>query len=326
MTERRLLFSLATVFSALLLASLFLGPTSISPLRALSALFGGGSEADQLVIQSIRAPRAIAAFLVGGSLAMAGAALQGLLRNPLAEPGILGVTSGAIFGATVALAYGAAVPFISVPVAAILGALLATALITAVAIRVQSVSTLILFGIGLSSIIGALMSLLLSLAPTPFTLAEIINWSFGTVANRSWRDLALAAPMMLTGAGLILSVRRGYDLLTFGEELASGAGLDLKRQQVVTVIGAGLLAGAAVSVAGGIGFVGIVAPHIIRPLVGQKPGASLLPSALLGGILILGADLLLRILPFGPELRLGVVATLLGAPIFILIALQRKGG
>ncbi|NNU14736.1 iron ABC transporter permease [Parvularcula sp. ZS-1/3] len=325
MTERRLLFSLTAASVALLLLSLFLGPTPISPLRAVAALFGSGSEADQLVIQAIRLPRTIAAFLVGGSLAMAGAALQGLLRNPLAEPGVLGITSGAILGATLTLAFGAAVPIFSVPVAAIAGALGTTALVAAVAIRVRSVSTLILFGIGLSSIIGALMSLILSLAPTPFTLAEIINWSFGTVANRSWQDLWIAGPMMAAGASILLSARRGFDLLTFGEELAAGAGLDLKSQQAVTVIGAGLLTGAAVSVAGGIGFIGIVAPHIIRPLTGHRPGASLLPAAMTGGILIIGADLLLRILPFGAELRLGVVAALIGAPVFILIALQRRG-
>ena len=212
-----------------------------------------------------------------------------------------------------------------VPAAAITGAMLGTLLIAAVASRVRSVATLILFGIGLSSFVGALMSLLLSLAPTPFTLAEMVNWTFGSVSNRSWLDLASTVPFMAVGAVILLIARHGYTALSLGDETALAMGLNVPKHRMITVIGTGLLAGGAVALAGGIGFVGIVAPHLVRPLTDHDPARSLVPSALLAGALVLAADIAIRLLP-GSELRLGVVAALLGAPVFIWIAVQRNGG
>lgn len=320
LTAKLTLGSLVLAFLGLLI-----GPAEINPLEAVAALFGAGDPDHRLIIQSIRLPRIVAAFLVGGALAMAGGALQGLLRNPLAEPGVLGVTASGLFGATLALAFGIGQAAVMVPLSAIAGAVAATALIALVALRVRSIPTLILFGIGLSSLVGAVMSLVLSLAPTPFTLAEIVNWSFGTVENRSWRDLAIAAPFLVAGTALLYRSRHGHTVLSLGEEAASATGLDLSKHRMQTVLGAGLATGAAISVAGGIGFVGIVAPHIIRPLTRHDPGASLLPSFVAGGAMLLAADLLLRVAPGGGDLRLGVLTALVGAPAFIWIALQRRG-
>lgn len=324
MNTTKLNLALAAAAAAIVLVGLFLGSAPIGPLRALGASIGLGDPRDVLVVQAIRLPRALAAFVVGGSLALAGAALQGLLRNPLAEPGVLGVSASSILGATLVLYFGVAAPALTVPLASVAGGLAATALIAGAAMRIRSVGTLILFGIGLSSFIGASMSLVLSLAPTPFTLAEMVNWTFGSVTNRSWRDLGFAAPFLTLGAALLFRARRGLTLLSLGEDAAQASGLDLRRHRVLVVAGSGLLTGAAVSIAGGIGFVGLVAPHLVRPLTGHDPGASLLPSFLAGGVLLGAADLLLRIIPVG-DLRLGVVTALVGAPVFIWIALQRRG-
>lgn len=323
---KRLDLILATLCVLVGLISLPIGPMPIGLDTILPAVIGVGPEDKVIIVQSIRLPRILCAFLVGAALAASGAGLQGLLRNPLAEPGVLGVTASSLFGATIALSFGVGAAVFLVPLAAIGGAIGATLLIATIAIRVRSIPTLILFGIGLTSFIGALMSLILSLAPTPFTLAELVNWSFGTVENRSWRDLALAAPFLLAGGIALWISRRGHSLLSLGEDAARIAGLDVQRHRMVTVVGAGLLTGAAVSIAGGIGFVGIVAPHIIRPLIKHDPGATILSASLLGGLLLMVADLALRILPFGSDLRLGVLTALLGAPAFVWIALQRKGG
>lgn len=314
--------SILAVFAACLL-----GSTPMSPERVLAAFFGGGDAGDRLVIWQIRLPRALAAYMVGASLGISGAALQGLLRNPLAEPGVLGVSATASLAATFSLYYGlvALSPWI-LPLSAILGALAATGLITLAAIRTRSVVTLILIGVGLSSFAGAAMSLLMNLAPNPFSLADMINWMLGSVANRSFREIGLAAPFILAGAAILLISRRGLSALTLGEEAASGVGLNLRAQRILTVLGAGLATGGSVALAGAIGFVGIVAPHVIRPFVGHDPARSLVPSALFAGLILVLADIGVRIIPTSNELKLGVVAALIGAPAFVWIAMQRRTG
>ncbi|MEM1263513.1 MAG: iron ABC transporter permease, partial [Pseudomonadota bacterium] len=256
---------------------------------------------------------------------VSGAALQGLLRNPLAEPGVLGVSATASMSATFALYYGlVALNAWALPIAAIAGAVLATALIALAALRTSSVVTLILIGVGLSSFAGAMMSLLMNLAPNPFSLSDMINWMLGSVANRSFNDLAFSAPFLVIGCAILFGSRRGLSALTLGDEAASGVGLNLRRQRVLVVLGAGLATGAAVALAGAIGFVGIVAPHIIRPWVAYDPARSLLPSALLAGLILVVADIGVRLAPTDNELKLGVVAALIGAPAFVWIAMQRR--
>ncbi len=320
LTTFLLIASLLTLFMACLL-----GATPLGPDRVVQTLFGAGTPGDTVVIWQIRMPRALAAYAVGAALGLSGAALQGLLRNPLAEPGVLGVTASAALGATFALYYGL-VSFSAwvLPVAAISGALIATIIIAIAAIKVQSVITLILIGVGLSSFSAALMSLLMNLAPNPFALSDMLNWMLGSVANRSLDDLYFAGPFLAIGFVILLATRDGLSALTLGEEGASGIGLDLRRQRIFVIIGTGLLTGAAVSIAGAIGFIGIIVPHIIRPMVRHDPARSLLPSALLAGIGLVLADILVRTVPSTSELKLGVVMALIGAPAFVWIAMRGR--
>jgi iron complex transport system permease protein len=308
-----------------ILAACMLGSTPMDVSRVIAALVGQSSAGDSVVIWQIRLPRALSAFVVGAALGTSGAALQGLLRNPLAEPGILGVTATASLSATFALYYGftAGSAFL-LPVFAIVGALAATALLAAAAVRIKSVVTLILLGVGLSSFSAAVMSLLLNLAPNPFSLSDMINWLLGSVANRSFDDLQMTMPFVVLGLAILFATRRGLSALTLGEEAASGIGLNLRRQRIAVVLGAGIATGASVALAGAIGFVGIVAPHLVRPLVDHDPARSLLPSALMAGLILVVADICIRLLPTVTELKLGVVAALIGAPAFIWIAIQRR--
>ncbi len=315
---------LATGLLAIACACL-LGSTPLGAGRVLAALAGQAAPGDAIVLLEIRLPRALAAFLVGAALGASGAALQGLLRNPLAEPGVLGVSATSALFATVALYYGlAAAGAFVVPLAATAGALAATALLAVAALRIRSIVTLILLGVGLSSFSGAAMSLLLNLAPNPFTLSDMINWLLGSVANRGYGDLAVALPFVAIGLLILFASRRGLSVLTLGEEAAAGAGLHLARQRLLVVLGAGIATGGAVGLAGAIGFVGIVAPHVIRPFVDHDPARSVVPSALLAGVLLVLADIAVRLIPTTNELKLGVLAALIGAPAFAWIALQRR--
>ena len=321
----RLIGALLIGLGIALLASLALGSVAL-PVRSVVAALGfQASAADQLVVWQIRLPRALAAASVGAALGMSGAALQGLLRNPLAEPGILGVSATAALCATVTLFFGlAGAGTYVMPAAAVAGALLATFAVSAAALRSQSVVTLILIGVGLSSFAAALMALLLNFAPNPFTLSDMVNWTLGSVANRSLADLVFAGPILASGMAILWVMRRGLSALALGDETAQGLGLDLTRQRLGVILGAGLATGGAVALAGAIGFVGIVAPHLVRPFVHYDPARVLVPSALLGALLLVLADIGVRILPTDSELKLGVVAALIGAPIFVWIAAQRR--
>jgi iron complex transport system permease protein len=324
-TSRRLIIVLGLASFICIVVACTLGSTPLGISRVIAALFGQSSVGDHIVIWEIRLPRSLSAYVVGAALGASGAALQGLLRNPLAEPGVLGVTATASLSATFALYYGlASTSAYLLPVYAIAGALAATALLAAAAIRIKSVVTLILLGVGLSSFSAAMMSLLLNLAPNPFSLADMINWLLGSVANRSFEDLNIVMPFVVAGLAILFFSRRGLSALTLGEEAASGIGLNLSRQRIAVVLGAGLATGASVALAGAIGFVGIVAPHLIRPIVGYDPARSLLPSAMLAGLILVAADIGVRLLPTATELKLGVVAAIIGAPAFIWIAVSRR--
>lgn len=323
----RVTLALVLALLAALFAALLLGAVPLAPGRVLAALAGWGSTGDGLVVWQIRMPRALAAALVGAALGMSGAALQGLLRNPLAEPGILGVSASAALLGSSALYFGlAALHPLILPLATVAGALAATLVVAAAALRTRSVVTLILVGVGLSSFAGALMALLMNLAPNPFSLADMVNWMLGTVDNRSFDDLALAGPFLAAGMAILLGHRRGLAALALGEEAAEGLGLDLRRQRLGVIIGTGLVTGAAVALAGAIGFVGIVAPHLLRPLMRHDPARLLVPSALLGAVLLVLADIGVRLIPTESELKLGVVVALIGAPVFVWIAAQRRLG
>ncbi len=315
---------LAGASIALILLSLFIGPAAIAPGDALAALFSDQG-AVSAIIREIRLPRALAAFLAGACLGAAGAGLQGLLRNPLADPGVLGVSAAAALGAVIAIYFNlAALAFWAAPMMAILFALGATAALYALGAGRVTTARLILIGVGLSSFSGALISLAMNLSPNPFALSDLINWLFGTVANRSFADLALAAPFAFLGFVMIIAAAPGLLALTLGEETADSLGADLKRTRALVIIGAAFLVGASVATAGAIGFVGIVAPHLVRAFAGQNPARLLLPSALMGGLMLAGADIVIRLLPFDQELRLGVAAALIGAPGFVWVAATTK--
>lgn len=325
MSEQRLIPYLLLASLVVMVAALTIGPWPMPVRDAFSALLGGGAANDRVVIWEIRLPRAIAAFLVGAALGISGAALQGLLRNPLAEPGVLGVSATSSLAAVCMLYFGIAREFpVLMPLAAIGGAVIATLFIGAVAIGTSSSVSLILVGAALSSFAGALMSLLMSTAQDLYSLSDMVDWMMGSVSNRSLDDLLLSGPFVAAGAILLLSQGRGLSILSLGEEAAHGAGLDLKRTRLLVTLGAGLAVGGAVSIAGIIGFVGIVAPHIVRPWVRHDPGRTLIPSALLAGLMLTVSDIVIRILPTPMELKLGVVAAIFGAPIFAWIAARRR--
>lgn len=321
MTRLRLNALLAVAGLAAILAGLMAGSAPLSLADTLSGLLGGGTEGARLIVQEIRLPRVLAAFLTGAALGASGALLQGLLRNPLADPGVLGVSAMAALGAVIAIWFGlAAISAFAVPLMAIAFAALAAALLAGLAAARLSVVQLILAGVGLSSFAGALSALAMNLAPTPFTLSDLVNWLLGSVANRSFTDLALAAPFWIAGAGLAALALPGLRALTLGEDTALSLGANVPRTRLLAILASALLTGAAVAVAGMIGFVGIVAPHLVRPLVRHDPGDLILPSALAAGTILALADLAIRLAPFTQELKLGVAAALVGAPAFIWIA------
>lgn len=317
----RLTLILALMAALLFAVSALVGSAPIALGDTLAALTGQGDERIRTILWELRLPRAAAAFATGAALGLAGAALQGLLQNPLAEPGVLGVSAFSALGAVIAIFFGfAAVNSFAVPLAAILGAGVATLLLVFAAIRGAGSVTLLLIGIGLSSFAGALMSLALNMAPNPYSLADLVNWMMGSVANRSWADLLLGAPGWIIGAALVFLAGPGLRALSLGDETARSLGADPRRIRLLVIGGTSLLAGASVATAGTIGFVGIVAPHVIRPFVRHDPQRLLIPSALLAGIILMAADIAIRVLPFQQELKLGVAAALVGGPVFIWIA------
>lgn len=277
-----------------------------------------------LIVAELRAPRAVLGAMIGGALGLSGAVMQGYLRNPLADPGLFGVSSCAALGAVAVLFFtsGAASP-VAISISALLGAASSMALLGAAAGRDTIEFTLI--GLILSSLGGALTALLISLAPTPFASSEIITWLMGAITDRSWSDVALAAPFIVLGAGVLITLGHALDALALGETVARSLGVHLHSVRWRIVLGTGLCVGAAVACAGVIGFVGLMIPHVMRAFVGHRPSALLLPSALAGGILVVVADACVRLLPTVSELRLGVVMSLLGAPFFwmVLISMRR---
>lgn len=318
---------LTLVIIILFILSAIAGSAPLSLSDTLSALAGGGEEAVRTIVWQLRLPRAAAALLAGASLGLAGAALQGLFQNPLAEPGVLGVSAWSALGAVIAIYFGfAGSSSLAIPFAAFLGAMGAMMVLVLAALSGAGSVTLLLIGIGLSGLAGALVSLALNFAPNPYSLADLINWMMGSVANRSWADLLAPAPGWIAGACLILLAGPGLRALSLGDETAATLGADPRRTRLLVITGTALLAGSSVATAGAIGFVGIIAPHIVRPLVRHDPCLLLIPSALLAGSLLMGADLLVRILPAPQELRLGVAAALVGGPVFIWIAARQAGG
>jgi iron complex transport system permease protein len=310
---------LAVLLLAALALSVAFGETALSLAQYRDALARPDSPVREILL-GIRAPRAVCAALVGGALGLAGAVMQGLLRNPLAEPGVLGVSAWSASAAALVIAMGAAAAPGAVEVAALGGALAAGAVIAVIAARFREPETLILFGVALAALGGAVTALIFNLSPSPITIAEVQAWLQGSVDNRDWGDMAPELIPMALGVALCAYAARGLRMLTLGEESAALSGLPMARLRVAAIAGAALLTGASVALAGIIGFVGLAAPHMVRGSVNDDPARTLAPSALAGAILLTLADLAARLIPSEEELRLGVVTALFGAPIFALVA------
>lgn len=317
--SQKLLFTgLGLMVGLLTLASLLIGPAGFSIADSLAALFDGTGDAVSLVMQEIRLPRALLAIMVGISLGLSGAALQGYLRNPLAEPGLIGVSSSAALGAVVTLQTGlAAQMMFALPFFGLFGAGVAVVLLLLLAGPRGGSLTLILAGIAISALAAALTSLVLNLSPNPFATSEIVFWMLGSLADRSFSHITIALPFMVLGWILILSTSRGLDALILGEDAAASLGINLTRLRWVLVLGVAACTGAATSVVGAIGFVGLVVPHILRPFVGARPSRLLPASALGGAALVLAADIAARIILPDRDLKLGVVMAIIGAPVFL---------
>ena len=309
---------------ALLLAALALAiPLSLLAGQVWLNLFAPQAANAFTILAELRAPRAALALVIGAGLGGAGAAMQGYLRNPLADPGLFGVAPTAAFGAVLSLALGlgALLPLASLIGAAV--AMAALALIAGGASGPNSTTLFALAGLMLASLSGALTSLVISLAPNPFALSEIVTWLMGSLESRSWHDVLLAAPPTALGLVLLARAAPALDALTLGEETARSLGVDPTRLLWLMVLGTGLVVGAGVAAAGIIGFVGLVVPHLLRPYTDQRPSSLILPSALGGALLLLLADCLCRLLPLaGGELRIGIALSLLGAPFFLRLLLR----
>ncbi|MET0371748.1 MAG: iron ABC transporter permease [Sphingobium sp.] len=315
------ILTLLLVSAALL--SVLAGTVWLAPGQAWEALFSSTIDLPGLIVREIRLPRTILAMAIGASLGLSGATLQGLLRNPLAEPGLLGVTSGASLGAVIAIYFGFASSFgLATPLFALTGAFI-TAGIALMLARSGGTLALILTGVAISSITMALVMLALNLAPNPYAAYEIMTWLMGSLSDRSWDHVMLALPFVLPGLILLLFTARALDALTLGEVQAESLGVPVARIRLLALAGTALSVGAATSIAGSIGFVGLMAPHLVRPLVGHQPGKVLLPAMLAGALLVTLADVATRTLVFGgAPLNIGVFTSLIGTPFFLWLILH----
>jgi iron complex transport system permease protein len=314
---------LGAAVAALALASLFLGYAPLSAGDVMRGLMGEGGTA-AIVVQEIRVPRALLAILIGGALGLGGAALQGLMRNPLAEPGVIGVSAAASLGAVGAMYYGlaAAWPY-ALPVMAMAGAGLATLFLLFVSAR-GGILSLILAGVAVSSLCAALTSVALNLSPNAYASSEIVYWLLGSLRDRGMEDVALAAPFVLVGCAIVLAFGRQLDALALGDDAARSLGVSVPTLSAWIVAGVALAVGASVGVAGAIGFVGLIVPHVLRPWVGHRPSSLLLPSALGGAALLTAADIAVRIVPSPNELMLGVMTAMIGAPFFFWLIFRNR--
>lgn len=284
-----------------------------------------GDTVDALVVKEIRLPRALLATLVGACLGLAGAAIQGLLRNPLAGPGLVGVSNCAALGAVIVFYFGfTSLAWYMLPIGGLLGAGLGVLLIFFLAGRQASVLGLILAGVAINAVASSLISLALNFSQNPYAMSEIVYWLLGSVADRSLADVAIALPFMAVGCLCLASSARFLDALSFGEESAQSMGFSIQGQRALIIVGVACTVGASVSVSGNVGFVGLVVPHLMRPLVDGQPGRLLLPSALAGALMVLLADVAVQWLSPQQELKLGVITALVGGPFFLALVYRMR--
>jgi len=317
--SRRLILGLTALILLLMLVSLMVGPAGLSPREALLALISGEGPAG-IIVRDIRLPRTLLAVLIGATLGLSGAALQGLLRNPLAEPALFGAPQAAAAAASFMIAFGfVSATSLAVPLAGMAGALVSVGGLVAIAGSRASLTVILLAGLALASFAGAVTALILNLAPNPFIALEVAFWLLGSLEDRSSDHLMIAAPFLLASWVVLFANARSFRALTLGEDAAASLGVDLVRTRLMVVVGVALGVGAAVAVAGSIGFVGLVAPHLVRRAVNSDPARVMLPGALAGAALLLAADTAVRIIPAAIELKVGVVTALIGVPFFLMM-------
>jgi iron complex transport system permease protein len=319
-----LILGLVVLLALLISASMLVGPRGAGTSDLFALLQAGDADTAWLIMREVRLPRTAIAAMEGITLGLAGAVLQGYLRNPLADPGVIGVSSGASLFAVIALYSGLSLAFpLALPLFAIVGALLAVILLNSLAGR-GGMLTLILAGAAIAALAGAFSQLTLNLSDNPYAATEIVFWLMGSVTDRSLDQLTLAAPFMVIGWLMLAASARSLDALSLGEEAAASLGVDLRRTRFLITGGVAVAVGAGTAVTGGIAFVGLVVPHLLRPLVGHSPSRLLLASALGGGALLVAADILVRVIALETELKLGVVTALIGAPFFLWLIFKAR--
>lgn len=322
----KLALTLSLLCIALFAGSLVTGRAPVSALQSLEALWSDKGTPMNVVMREIRLPRALLAVMIGASLGLSGAAMQGYLRNPLAEPGLIGVSASSALGAVLAIQTGMAASLtLALPLSALSAALLSVTLVLLLAGPRGSSLTLILAGIALSALASALTSLVLNLSPNPFAAAEIVFWMLGALSDRSFEHVWIALPFMALGWVLLGTLGRSLDALTLGEDAAEAMGIRLSHVRLKLVIGTAACVGAATAVAGAIGFVGLVVPHVLRRFVGARPSSLLWASALGGAAMVLAADIAVRVLLPERDLKLGVLMALVGAPLFLHLIYKTRG-
>jgi len=322
--ERLITAVLVLLLAGFFGASLFSGTVWLPPSEVVGGFLNGDEELAGVIVRELRLPRALLAIMVGATLGLCGAVLQGLTRNPLAEPGLLGTSAGASLGAVIAIYFGFGAVFAyATPVFGLLGALAATALAFALAWGGGTLA-LVLAGVAVTGLCGALITLALNLAPNANAAYETMTWMMGSLADRNWDHVWLAAPFMLAGMAAMATTARALDALSLGEAQAQSLGVDLKRTRLIILVATATAVGAATSVAGAIGFIGLVAPHLVRAFVGYQPSRVLLPAALAGAVLLLGADMATRLVQLGPELKVGAFTSVIGTPFFFWLVVKLR--
>lgn len=307
------------------IGSLMIGRTPLGFIEILNGFIGPVNDPVTIIVKELRLPRVLLGILIGATLGVSGAALQGVLRNPLADPGVIGVTASASLGAVIAIHLGLAILWpLFIPIFAMAGALIATIILLVVSVRESSVLMLILVGIGISSLAVAGISLVMNMAESPMSVRDMIMWMLGSLENRTTTDLLLALPFILFGWIMMINIGQGLNALSIGEDTAQSMGINISMLKLRVVIGSAISVGAAVAACGSIGFIGLVVPHMVRGLITTEPGGIILPSALMGGLLLTLADLMTRLPMPGAPLQLGVVTSLIGAPAFLYIVYKTR--
>ena len=317
--------ALIILVAVLFLVALNTGAADIQTLQAIQDLWQQHDSLDSLIFADIRLPRAILATTVGATLGLSGAALQGLLRNPLAGPGLVGVSNGAALGAVIALYFGlSSIFWFAVPALGMIGAGVSVLLVFLLSGKTASIMTLLLAGVAVNALASSFISLALNFAPNPYAMSEMVFWLLGSIANRSMTDVFLALPFMVVGWLLIFSSGSFLTALSLGEETAKTLGFNAKRSKIILIIGVALSVGAAVSISGSIGFVGLVVPHLMRPLMRYEPGKLLFSSALAGAVMVLASDIIVQVISPTQELKLGVITALVGGPFFLYLIVNNR--